>query len=80
MRVRRHVRRLAAAAPVAVYDEAAGVEFFEVDVAAGDAAAGEAGRRQADRFRLVDGGQLGLREPGVELGEGGREEGGVREG
>ncbi len=70
-RIARHVCCLAARAPVAVDDEAGGVEFFKVDVAAGDGAGGEVRGGEADGFGLVDVGGLGRGEPGVELGEGG---------
>lgn len=68
--VRPHVLGLSAGAPVAVDDEAGGVEFFEVDEPAGDGARGQMGGREADGFGLVDVGLLGVGEPGVELGEG----------
>lgn len=70
-RVTGHVARFAGAGPVAVDDEAAGVEFLEVDVAGGDGARGEGSGGEAGRFRLVDVVGLGVGEPGVELGEGG---------
>ena len=75
-----HVGGLAARVPIAVDDEAAGVELFEVDVAGRDGAAGEGGGGEADGFGLVDGRGLGMREPGVELGEGGGGELGEGEG
>lgn len=44
-----------------------GVELLEVHEARRHGAAGERGRRQADRLRLVHAGLAGVREPGVEL-------------
>lgn len=76
--ITRHVTCFTTRAPVAVDDEAGGVELFQVDVAAGNGAGGEVGGGEADGFRLVDGGGLGGGEPGVELGEGGGGE--LREG
>ncbi len=70
-RIALHICRFAARAPVAVDDEAGGVEFFQVHVATGDGAGGEVGGGEADGFGLVDVGGLGGGEPGVELGEGG---------
>ena len=79
-RIARHVCRLSARTPIAVDDEAGGVEFFEVDVAAGDRARGEVAGGEADGFGLMDVRGLGGGEPGVELGEGGSGEGGEGEG
>lgn len=67
-------------APVAVDDEAPGVELFEVDVAGGDGAGGEVRGGEAGGFGLVDGVGEGGCVPGVELGEGGRGEGWEGEG
>ena len=82
MRVTPHVSGLAAGIPVAVDDEAPQVEFFEVDVPRGDGPAREGGGGETDGFRLVHGGRggLGVYEPDVELGEGGRGELGAGEG
>ena len=54
LRVTLYVSRLARRAPVAVDDEARGVEFFEVDEAGADAAGGEVCGGEADGFGLVD--------------------------
>ncbi len=70
-RVRLHVLGFAAGAPVAVNDEAGGVELLQIDEAAGDGPRGQMGGGQADGFGLVDAGLLRVGEPGVELGKGG---------
>lgn len=72
--VRGHVFCLAARAPIAVDDEASVIEFFEIDETGGDAARGQRSGGEAYRLGLVDGRLLGVCEPGVELGEGGRGE------
>ena len=68
--IRPHVLGLSARAPVAVDDEAGGVELLEVDEPAGDGARGQMGGGEANGFGLVDVGLLRVGEPGVELGEG----------
>lgn len=68
--VRRNIRCFPTRAPIAIDDVAPVVEFFEVDETRGDGAGGEGGGGKADGFGLVDVGALGVREPGVELGEG----------
>lgn len=80
MHVTRDIVSFSAGAPVAVDDEAQGVELFEVDVAGGDGAGGEVGGREADGFGLVDGVGEGGLIPGVELSEGGGGKGGEGEG
>ncbi len=55
--------------PVAVDDEPAGVELFEINVAGGNAAGGQVGGGEADCLGLVHGRGSGLRKPRVELGE-----------
>ena len=79
-RVTPHIARFARSGPVTVDDEAAGVEFLEVDVAGGDGARREMAGGEADCFGLVDGGGGGVGEPGVELGEGGGRQLGAGEG
>lgn len=71
LRVTVHISSFTTRAPVAVDDEACGVEFLEVDVARGNAARGEVCGGEADGFGLVHARGLGESEPGVELGEGG---------
>lgn len=78
--ITRHVARFATRAPIAVDDEAGGVELFQIDVTAGNGAGGEVGGGEADGFGLVDVRGLGGGEPGVELGEGGGGELGEGEG
>ncbi len=70
-RIAPHIARFPRRRPIAVDDETAGVEFFEVDVAGGDGARGEMAGGETDCFGLVDEGGGGVGEPGVELGEGG---------
>lgn len=70
---------LARGAPVGVDDEATCVELLEVDHARGHAAGRQRGSRDGDGLRLVHAGALGVREPGVELGEGVSGEGLARE-
>lgn len=72
--IRPNVLGLSAGGPITVDDEAGGIEFFQVHVAAGDGAGRQVGRRKADRFGLVHPGFLSVSEPCVELGEGGRGE------
>lgn len=79
-RIAPHVLCLPTRAPVAVDDEAGAVEFFKVDVAAGDTAGGEVRGGKADGFGLVHVRGLGGGEPGVELGGGGGGEVGAGEG
>lgn len=71
LRIAAHVRGFPARAPIAVDDKAALVQFFQVDEARGDGARGKGRGGEADGFGLVDARGLGVREPGVELGEGG---------
>lgn len=66
--------------PVAVDDKSPSVKLFEVDVAGGDAAGGQVRGGEANGLGLVDGGGTGVREPGVELREGGRGKLGAGEG
>ena len=69
-RVTPHVARLPRRRPVTVYDEAPGVQLFEVHETRGDGTGGKAGGGQTDRFGLVDVGLLRGREPSTELSEG----------
>ncbi len=74
LRIAAHVRGFPTRAPIAVDDKTPLVQFLEVDEARGDGAGREGGGGEADGFGLVDAGGLGVGEPGVELGEGGRVE------
>jgi len=78
--VTRDIVSFSGGAPVAVDDEAPGVELFEVDVAGGDGAGGEVGGGEADGFGLMDGVGEGGGVPEVELSEGGGGEGWEGEG